>query len=174
MSLFLVVSLDSVDEHEQAIREDARCTLLMHDTRSTSEGAMEFTTCHCPHPQCTHYGQRGFGTHLVHCGADRGIPRLLCTSVRARFRCARHSILRCAWRNRITPSRCGPWQKVILCEVLAGSSMSIRIPSVIGLDRAGRHCRVVTTYLFDTLHITECQVDELWSFVRERSASDRR
>ena len=34
------------------------------------------------------------------------------------------------------------------------------------LDRAGRHCQAVTTYLFDTLHITECQVDELWSFVR--------
>ena len=38
------------------------------------------------------------------------------------------------------------------------------------LDRAGRHCRAVTTYLFDTLHITECQVDELWSFVRKKEA----
>src|SRR4029434_1489732 len=25
-------------------------------------------------------------------------------------------------------------------------------------------------YLFDTLHITECQVDELWSFVRKQEA----
>src|SRR5215510_16272408 len=31
---FQVVSLDSVDEHEQARNEDARYTLLMHDTRS--------------------------------------------------------------------------------------------------------------------------------------------
>jgi hypothetical protein len=38
------------------------------------------------------------------------------------------------------------------------------------LDRAGRHCRAVTAYLFDTLHITECQVDELWSFVRKKEA----
>jgi IS1 family transposase len=38
------------------------------------------------------------------------------------------------------------------------------------VGRAGRHCRVVTTYLFDTLHITECQVDELWSFVRKKEA----
>jgi len=36
------------------------------------------------------------------------------------------------------------------------------------LDRAGRHCRAVTTYLFDNLHITECQLDELWSFVRKK------
>jgi IS1 family transposase len=28
----------------------------------------------------------------------------------------------------------------------------------------------VTTYLFDALHITECQVDELWSFVRKKEA----
>ena len=46
---------------------------------------MEFTTCYCPHPQCTHYGQRGFGTHLVRCGADRGIPRLLCTMCQGTF-----------------------------------------------------------------------------------------
>jgi type II secretory pathway component PulL len=38
------------------------------------------------------------------------------------------------------------------------------------VDRAGRHGRAVTTYLFDTLHITECQVDELWSFVRKKEA----
>ena len=84
------------------------------------------------HPQCTHYGQRGFGTHLVHCGADRGIPRLLCTSVGHVFSAPGQHTSVCVRRNRITPSRCGPWQKVILCEVLAGSSMSIRIPSVIG------------------------------------------
>ena len=28
----------------------------------------------------------------------------------------------------------------------------------------------MTTYLFDSLHITECQVDELWSFVRKKEA----
>jgi IS1 family transposase len=38
------------------------------------------------------------------------------------------------------------------------------------LDRAGRHCRAVTTSLFDTLHITECQVDKWWSFVRKQEA----
>ena len=38
------------------------------------------------------------------------------------------------------------------------------------VDRAGRHCWAVTTYLFDTLHITECQGDELWSFVRKKEA----
>src|SRR5215831_15681883 len=35
-----VVSLDSVDEHEQARSEDARYTLLMHDTRFASGGML--------------------------------------------------------------------------------------------------------------------------------------
>jgi hypothetical protein len=46
---------------------------------------MEFITCYCPHPQCTHYGKRGFDAHLVRCGADRGIPRLLCTMCQGTF-----------------------------------------------------------------------------------------
>ncbi len=46
---------------------------------------MEFTTCYCPHPQCSHYGKHGFGTHLVCRGADRGIPRLLCTMCKGTF-----------------------------------------------------------------------------------------
>ncbi len=45
---------------------------------------MEFTTCYCPHPQCTQYGRRG-GAHLVRRGADRGIPRLLCTKCKGTF-----------------------------------------------------------------------------------------
>ena len=45
---------------------------------------MEFTTCYCPHPQCTHYGKRGFNAHLIRCGADRGIPQLLCTMCQGR------------------------------------------------------------------------------------------
>jgi IS1 family transposase len=38
------------------------------------------------------------------------------------------------------------------------------------LDRGGRHCRAVTTYLFHNLHLTECQLDELWSFVHKKEA----
>src|ERR1041384_770480 len=49
------------------------------------EEVMEFTTCYCPYPQCTHYGKRGFNAHLVRCGADRGIPRLLCTKCQGTF-----------------------------------------------------------------------------------------
>jgi len=36
------------------------------------------------------------------------------------------------------------------------------------LDRAGQHCRLVMLYLWRNLHVTECQLDELWSFVHTK------
>ena len=136
---------------------------------------MEFTTCYCPHPQCTHYGQRGFGTHLVRCGADRGIPRLLCTMCQGTFSVRQGTAY---FGIRVEE----PHDTIAMRALAEGNSLrgTGRIVDVDKdtvcdwVDRAGRHCRAVTTYLFDTLHITECQVDALWSFVRkERSASER-
>ena len=132
---------------------------------------MEFTTCYCPHPQCTHYGQRGFGTHLVHCGADRGIPRLLCTMCQGTF-----SVRQGTAYFGVRAEE--PNYTIAMRALAEGNSLrgTGRIVDVDKdtvcdwVDRAGRHCRAVTTYLFDTLHITECQVDELWSFVRKKEA----
>lgn len=36
------------------------------------------------------------------------------------------------------------------------------------LDRAALHCRSVVLYLWNQLHVTECQLDELWSFVHTK------
>jgi len=36
------------------------------------------------------------------------------------------------------------------------------------LERAGQHCRLVQLYLWRNLHVTECQLDELWSFVHTK------
>src|SRR2546429_8622172 len=93
---------------------------------------MEFTTSYCPNPQCTHYGQRGFGAHLVHRGADRGIPRLLCTICQGTFSVRQGTAYFGVRAEEPNYTTCGPWQKGILCGVPAGSSMWIRIPSVIG------------------------------------------
>jgi IS1 family transposase len=38
------------------------------------------------------------------------------------------------------------------------------------LDRAALHCRSVVLYLWNQLHVTECQLDELWSFVHTKEA----
>jgi IS1 family transposase len=36
------------------------------------------------------------------------------------------------------------------------------------VPRLGRHCLRVMVYFFRNLHITECQLDELWTFVRKK------
>ena len=87
---------------------------------------MEFATCYCPNPQCAHHGKRGFGTHLVRRGADRGVPRLLCTMCKGTFS-ARQGTAYFGVRAEEP--------KAILCAEPAGSSMWIRTPSVPGWIR---------------------------------------
>jgi len=36
------------------------------------------------------------------------------------------------------------------------------------LHRAAQHCRIVMLYLWHNLHVTECQLDELWSFIHTK------
>lgn len=36
------------------------------------------------------------------------------------------------------------------------------------LERAARHCQQVSAYLIKNYHMEECQLDELWSFVKKR------
>ena len=94
---------------------------------------MACTPCYCPHPPCTPYGPRGFGTPLVHCGADRGMPRLLCTMCKGTFSVrqgpAYFGVRAEAPHDTIAMRALA---EGMLCEVPAGSSMSIRIPSVLG------------------------------------------
>ena len=132
---------------------------------------MEFTTCYCPYPQCTHYGKRGFNAHLVRCGADRGIPRLLCTKCQGTFS-VRQGTAYFGVRAE-EPNDTMAMRALAEGNSLRGTGRIVDVDkdTVCGwLDRAGRHCRAVTAWLFDTLHITECQVDELWSFVRQKEA----
>jgi len=118
---------------------------------------MEFTTSYCPNLQCTHYGQRGFGTHLVHRGADRGIPRLLCTRCDGTFS-ARQGTAYFGVRTE------EPHYTIAMRALAEGNSLrgTGRIVEIAKdtvcdwLDRAGRHCRAVTTSLFDTLHNRWC------------------
>src|SRR5438309_7615721 len=117
---------------------------------------MEFTTCYCPHPPCTHYGQRGFGTHLVRCGTDRGIPRLLCTKCQGTFS-ARQGTAYFGVRAE-EPNDTVAMRALAEGHSLRGTGRIVDVDKDTvcdWVDRAGRHCRAVTTYLFDTLRITE-------------------
>jgi hypothetical protein len=132
---------------------------------------MEFPPCSCPHLQCMHDGKRGFDTPLVRCGADRGIPRLLCTLGQGTFS-VRQGTASCGGRVA------EPHDPIAMRALAEGQALrgTGRIGNVdtdtvyAWLDRAGRHWRAVTSYLFANLPITKCQVDDLWSFVRKQEA----
>ncbi len=132
---------------------------------------MEFATCYCPNPQCTQYGKRGFNAPLVRRGADRGISRLLCTACKRTFS-ARQGTAYFGVRVE-EPNYTIAMRALAEGNSLRGTSRIVEVEkdtSCDWLDRAGRHCRAVTAWLFDTLHLTECQVDELWGFVRKKEA----
>ena len=130
---------------------------------------MEFSTCYCPNQQCSHYGLYGFDHHIVRRGFDNGIPRLKCnvchhtfsarlgtaySEIRAEERIYTIAVRALAEGNSLRGTgRIVDVDKDTICD---------------WLDKAGRHCRAVITYLFNNLHISECQLDELWSFVYKK------
>ncbi len=80
------------------------------------------------------------------------------------------------------PKACCPILKVLVDEHLRAlaEGNSIRATGRIvqvdkdtvcdWLDQVARHCRWVILYLWRNLHVTECQLDELWSFVHTKEA----
>ena len=120
----------------------------------------EFTTCDCPHPQCTHYGKRGVNAHLVRCGADRDIPRLLCTRYQGTFSVRQGTAyvgVRAEEPHDTIAMRA--WAEG---NALRGTGRIVDVDTETvrgGRDRAGRHCRAVTAWRCATLHITAGQVD---------------
>jgi hypothetical protein len=99
------------------------------------------------------------------------MPRPLCTRCAGTF-AARQGTASCGGRAE------GPHDTIALRALTEGHALrgigrigEIDKDTVCAwLDRAGRHCRAVTTSRFETLPITECHVDALWSFVRQKAA----
>ena len=157
----LVVSLDSVDEYEQTISENTRCTLLMYDAQSSSGESHGFNHMLLSSPVMHALRQtrlrRASGPLWSRSWHSSTAVHHVSGHV---FGAPGHGVLRCARR--------GPNDTIAMRALAEGNSLrgTGRIVDVDKdticdwLDRAGRHCRAVTTYLFDTLHITECQVDE--------------
>ena len=130
---------------------------------------MDYSTCYCPNEHCLFYGIPFDDSGLVWNGSSRGYRQLLC----------RHCRTAVSLRRGTAYARVEVDARIftIVMRALAEGNSLRGTGRIIGvdkdtvcawLDRAGQHCQKVTTYLFDQLHITECQLDELWSFVRKK------
>ena len=123
----------------------------------------------CPNERCLAYGIRGKGniTTSTHYGKHK-TPLLRCKTCGKRFS-----------SNRATPFfhlHLAP--EVIRSIVTAfARGQSIRAAAeVCGVSkdtawrvfkRASEHCRLIVDNLLKDLHLEECQLDELWSFVKK-------
>ena len=111
---------------------------------------------------------------LVKNGASRGRKQALCKA------CFSHVSLRYGTAYFGLESDISPFETAV--RALAEGN-SIRATARIlqidkdtvcrWLNRASQHCRLVMLFLWQQLHVIECQLDELWSFVhtKERNLS---
>lgn len=130
---------------------------------------MNLETLYCPNRNCNYYGAPYKQGLMVKNGSSRGIKQILCRG------CGRQQPLSygTAYFNLETEPAIFELAIRALAE---GNSIrsTARIMQVDKdtvcdwLSRAAQQCRLVVLYHWQNLHISECQLDELWSFVHTK------
>jgi len=124
----------------------------------------------CPNPDCNDYGKKGLGniTTSTTFGKQQ-IQLLRCKTCNQRFS-ERHNTVFAGLRL----------DEKTVTEILLGlaEGLSIRACARVKgvnqdtvqrvLERARHHCIKVLNQLLKDLQLTECQMDELWSFIKKR------
>jgi transposase-like protein len=124
----------------------------------------------CPNPECEDYGIRGAGniTTSTTFGNQR-IRLLRCKSCNKRFSERHHTVysgLRLKEQTITDILSClAEGMSIRGCARIKGVSKDTvqRI-----LERTRVHCQKVLTELLCDLNLAECQLDELWSFIKKR------
>ena len=139
--------------------------MLIEDTK------MDWNTLYCPNKGCQYYGIPFRLGKLVKNGFNHGQPQALCKA------CGGSVVLSYATAYYGLESEPAIFETAV--RALAEGN-SIRATGRIfqidkdtvcdWLDRAALHCRSVALYLWSQLHVTECQLDELWGFVHTKEA----
>ncbi len=130
---------------------------------------MNWEDLYCPNPQCLYYGVPFHHGTMVKNGSSHGQKRGRCQhcgkSVSLKYGTAYHgleadaSIFETAIRALAEGNSIRATARIVTIEEDTVSAW---------LDRAGKHCRLITLELWKNLRVTECQLDELWSFVHTK------
>ena len=132
---------------------------------------MNVSTCYCRHRGCQLYGRTGKKARLVFDDWHRGAPRFRCAGCGTRVS-ARTST---AYSGIRTDEMTYQYAVTALAEGLALRAVG----RLFGLDkdtlcnwlpRLDEHSEDVDvmSYFFRDLHLSECQLDELWTFVYKK------
>ena len=130
---------------------------------------MDWATLYCPNRHCRCYGLPFGQGMLVKNGSSHGAKQALCRA------CGRRVSLTEGTAYFQLESEPRVFE-VAVRALAEGASIrsTARIVQVdkdtvcAWLQRAGVQSRLVMLYLWQNLHVTECQLDELWSFVHTK------
>lgn len=132
---------------------------------------MDWETLYCPNENCQCYGIPFRQGKMVKNGSSYGQQQALCKG------CGRSVALSYATAYYGLESDPALFETAVraLAEGnsirATGRILQIDKDTVCDwLDRAAHHCRSVVLYLWSQLHVTECQLDELWGFVHTKEA----
>ncbi len=130
---------------------------------------MELSTCYCRNRHCSGYGSTGRSAFLQFAGWHRGARRLMCldcghwVSTRTGTAYAGIRTAELTFRDGIRQLAEGASIRTV------GRNIEVDKDTVCNwLPRVGRHCLHLIDYFFRHLHLTECQLDELWTFVYKK------
>ncbi len=130
---------------------------------------MKTDTCYCRNLRCPFYGMAGKCARLVFHDWHDGAPRVRCTHcnclVGARAGTAYAGIRtdECTFQSGARHLAEGSSIRAI------GRLLSLDKDTVCHwLPRLGEHCNCVMSYFFRNLHLSECQLDELWTFIYKK------
>jgi len=130
---------------------------------------MDWETLYCPNVKCRYYGKPFGESRLVRNGASHSYPQALCRA------CGSSVSLRYGTAYMHLEAEPAIFETAVRA-LAEGNSLraTARIVQVdkdtacAWLARAGQQSRLVQLYLWHELAVSECQLDELWSFVHTK------
>src|SRR6266699_4339178 len=142
-------------------------------THSVARGsqAMDWETLYCRHRHCRGYGKPFSQGYLVKNGTSRGQPRAWCTA------CEASVVLSYGTAYYGLEADAAIFETAVraLAEgnALRATARIVQVDKdtvCTWLHRVACHCRTIMLYFWHDLHVSECQLDELWSFVHTKEA----
>ena len=133
---------------------------------------MDWKTLYCPHRHCRGYGKPFSQGYLVKNGTSRGQPRAWCTA------CEASVVL--SYGTAYYGLEADPVVFETAVRALAEGNALRATARIVQVDkdtvctwlhRVACHCRTLMLYFWRDLHVSECQLDELWSFVHTPTVS---
>ena len=127
---------------------------------------MDGESLYCPNRRCRYYGRPFFQGQLGKNGSSHGQKQARCgaceTCVSIRYGTAYLDL-------HAAPAIFEPAVRALAeGNAIRATARIVQVDKdavCVWLDRAAQHCRLLLLYLWRDLHVIECQLDELWSFV---------